>query len=122
VTPTLTDQVVILTGHLAGDVQAHLAGEDEETSRRFGWWQERSTEETVLAAYREWAAQWQSGGPTRAFAARDAVTGHLVGGCELRIQADGSGQVRTGLMQVSVARATPCGHCGCCATTRPRSA
>jgi len=58
--PTLTDQVVILTGHRAEDVQAHLAGEDEETARRFGWWPERSTEEGVLAACRQWAAEWQS--------------------------------------------------------------
>lgn len=84
---------MLLTGHRAEDIQRHLAGEDEETARRFGWWPEHSTEQTVRAAYERWAAQWQSAGTTCAFAAREAGSGLLVGGCELRIQADGSGQV-----------------------------
>jgi RimJ/RimL family protein N-acetyltransferase len=92
-TPQFTDQVVLLTGHRPADVQRHLDGEDAETARRFGWWPGRSTEQTVVAAYQLWAAQWRSGGPTRAFATRQAETGLLVGGCELRIQPDGSGQV-----------------------------
>jgi RimJ/RimL family protein N-acetyltransferase len=91
--PVFSDGVVTLNGHRGGDIAAHLAGEDEETARRFGWWPQRSTEATVSAAFARWAADWESGGPTRAFAARAAATGRLVGGCELRIQPDGNGHV-----------------------------
>lgn len=49
--PTLTDGVVVLTGHTSADVARHLSGEDEETARRFGWWPRHSTEQTVLDAY-----------------------------------------------------------------------
>jgi RimJ/RimL family protein N-acetyltransferase len=91
--PALHGNGVILTGHRPEDVAAHLAGEDEETALRFGWWPERSTAESVLSAYRTWAAQWREGGPTRAFAVRDAATGGLVGGCELRLRPGGPGEV-----------------------------
>jgi RimJ/RimL family protein N-acetyltransferase len=84
---------VILSGHRAAEAAAHAAGEDEETARRFGWWPERSTAQTVLSAYEDWAAQWRAGGPTHAFAVRDAATGELVGGCELRVQPAGVGEV-----------------------------
>jgi len=83
----------VLNAHTAADVGRHLAGEDEETARRFGWWPRHSTERNVLDAYEDWARQWSQGGATRAFATRDAATGLLVGGCELRIKPDGSGQV-----------------------------
>lgn len=89
----LTDGVIVLTGHTTADVGRHLAGEDEETARRFGWWPRQGTERTVLDAYERWARQWREGGSTRAFATRDAMTGLLVGGCELRIQPDRSGEV-----------------------------
>ncbi|MBO0776990.1 MAG: GNAT family N-acetyltransferase [Actinobacteria bacterium] len=91
--PVFSDGVVILNGYCDGDIAAHLAGEDEETARRFGWWPRRSTEATVAAAFARWAADWESGGLTRAFAVRAAATGCLVGGCELRIQPGGSGHV-----------------------------
>jgi RimJ/RimL family protein N-acetyltransferase len=91
--PTLTDGVIVLNGHTPADVGRHLAGEDEETARRFGWWPHRSTERTVLAAYEEWTCQWRDGGATRAFATRHAGAGLLVGGCEIRIRTDGSGEV-----------------------------
>jgi hypothetical protein len=42
-TPRLTDGVVILDAHTMADVEAHLAGEDEEQALRFGWYPERST-------------------------------------------------------------------------------
>jgi len=71
----------------------HAAGEDDETARRFGWWPAQSTEETVRAAYATWARNWQDDGPVRAFAARDPESGALVGGCELRIGPDGTGEV-----------------------------
>lgn len=91
--PVFSDGVVTLDGYRDADIAAHLAGEDDETARRFGWWPRRSTEATVSAAFTRWAANWESGGPARAFAARAAATGCLVGGCELRIQPDGSGHV-----------------------------
>jgi RimJ/RimL family protein N-acetyltransferase len=86
--PVLTDGVVRLDAHHAEDVDAHVAGEDEETAKRFGWWPERSTPRTVLAAYLDWSDEWVSGGPRRAFAVRSATDGRLVGGCELRVQPD----------------------------------
>jgi RimJ/RimL family protein N-acetyltransferase len=91
--PTLRGDAVILTGHKPEEAAAHAAGEDEETARRFGWWPQRSTEQDVLAAYERWAAQWREGGPRRAFATRDATIGALVGGCELRINPAGAGEV-----------------------------
>lgn len=81
----LTDGVVILTAYTVADIAAHLAGEDEETARRFGWWPEASTSATVRDAFTRWAHDWETGGPTRTFAARQAAGGQLVGGCELRL-------------------------------------
>lgn len=83
--PRLTDDVIVLDGFTLDDVDAHLAGEDEEHARRFGWYPARSTPQTVRAAVLRWRREWKSGGTTRAFATRDAATGELVGGCELRL-------------------------------------
>lgn len=84
---------MLLDGHTSADVFVHLAGEDEETARRFGWWPRQSTEATVRAVYDRWALEWRSGGHTRTFAVREPASGRLVGGCELRLQDDGSGQI-----------------------------
>jgi RimJ/RimL family protein N-acetyltransferase len=91
--PELHNDGIILNAHNDSEVAAHLAGEDEETARRFGWWPAYSTEETVRAAYANWARNWQEDGPVRAFAARDPGSGALVGNCELRIGPDGTGEV-----------------------------
>ena len=91
--PELRSESILLNAHADEEAEAHAAGEDEETARRFGWWPARSTEETVRAAYANWAANWRDDGPTRAFAARDPEAGVLVGGCELRIGPDGTGEV-----------------------------
>lgn len=91
--PTLHGEGVTLDAHRAEDAIAHVAGEDEETARRFGWWPQRSTVDGVLATYQDWAAQWRTDGPTRTFAVRNAATGELVGGCELRIRPDGAADV-----------------------------
>ncbi|MGI8529366.1 MAG: GNAT family N-acetyltransferase [Geodermatophilaceae bacterium] len=91
--PVFGDGVVLLTAHELGDIPDHVAGEDEETARRFGWWPRSSTAADVQAAYAGWAEQWAVDGPTRAFAVREASGQRLVGGCELRLQADGSGHV-----------------------------
>ena len=91
--PELRSDRILLNAHTDDDAAAHVAGEDEETARRFGWWPARSTEETVGAAYVNWARSWRDDGPTRTFAARDPETGALVGGCELRIRPNGTAEV-----------------------------
>jgi RimJ/RimL family protein N-acetyltransferase len=88
--PRLADETVVLDAFTSKDVDAHLAGEDDEHARRFGWYPERSTEATVRAAFERWAQGWHSGGPTRALAVRKRDGGELVGGCEIRT---GEGQV-----------------------------
>ena len=93
VVPTLSDGVIILTGYTDDDIADHLAGEDEETARRFGWWPQKSTEDGVRDAFRRWSDSWQTAGPIRTFATRDAATSQLLGGCELRLQPDGSAHV-----------------------------
>src|SRR5271156_4643835 len=91
--PELRNDGIVLNAHNNSEVAAHVAGEDEETARRFGWWPAYSTEQTVQAAYANWARNWQDDGPVRAFAARDPGSGALVGGCELRIGPDATGEV-----------------------------
>jgi RimJ/RimL family protein N-acetyltransferase len=93
VIPALHDDVVIMNQYTDDDIPAHLAGEDEETARRFGWWPKTSTPATVRDAFARWAHDWETGGSTRVFAAREQATGRLLGGCELRIQPDGSAHV-----------------------------
>jgi RimJ/RimL family protein N-acetyltransferase len=87
--PRLDDGVVALDAHTLADVAAHVAGEDPEQARRFGWHPKRSTPETATAAIEAWQAQWAAGGPQRAFAVRELPGGALAGGCELRLQSDG---------------------------------
>jgi RimJ/RimL family protein N-acetyltransferase len=82
--PTLTDGFVVLDQYTLDDVEAHLAGEDDEHARRFGWYPNRSTPETVQATIIRWQEHWKTGGPVRAFAIRSAETRGLVGGCEAR--------------------------------------
>jgi RimJ/RimL family protein N-acetyltransferase len=91
--PALHDGVVALSRHTDDDIPAHLAGEDEETARRFGWWPKTSTRETVRDAFARWARDWETGGPVRAFATREQSTGRLVGGCELHIKPGGPANV-----------------------------
>lgn len=73
--PRYLDEVIVLTGYDTDDVGAHLAGEDEETARRFGWWPKSSTPEGVLASFEEWAKDWQGDGPTRTFAVKQTLVG-----------------------------------------------
>jgi len=87
--PTLSDGVVVLDGFTLDDVAAHLAGEDEETARRFDWYPARSTAETVRKAILGWRDDWETGADRRAFAVREAATGALVGGCEIRVKDSG---------------------------------
>jgi ribosomal-protein-alanine N-acetyltransferase len=91
--PELRGDRILLNAHTDDDAAAHVAGEDEETARRFGWWPAQSTEQGVRAAYADWARDWHNDGPRRTFAARDPGTGALVGGCELRIRPGGEAEV-----------------------------
>lgn len=86
--PRLTDGTIELDGHTLADTEAHLAGEDEEQARRFGWHPARSTPESVRQAIETWQAEWKSGGARRTFAVREVQTGSLAGGCELRLRDD----------------------------------
>jgi RimJ/RimL family protein N-acetyltransferase len=87
--PRLTDGTVRLDELTPDDVAAHVAGEDEEQARRFGWYPQRSTEETARRAIVEWQEAWRTGGRTRTFAVRDEATGALAGGCQVRLRDDG---------------------------------
>jgi RimJ/RimL family protein N-acetyltransferase len=84
--PTLADGVVILNAFTPADIRAQVEGEDEEQARRFGWYPERSTEETARTAFEQWERDWADSGATRAFAVRDAETGRLIGGCQVRLR------------------------------------
>jgi len=79
----LTDGFVLLDGYTLDDVDAHVAGEDDEQARRFGWFPKRSTPEGVRAWFLARQVDWRAGGPRLAWAARDATTLTLVGGCEV---------------------------------------
>jgi RimJ/RimL family protein N-acetyltransferase len=84
--PTLTDGIIVLNGFTLDDVEEHLAGEDDEQARRFGWYPKRSTEQTVRAAITRWTDEWRSGGRRLAWASRDAESGRMVGGVEIRLE------------------------------------
>lgn len=86
--PTLTDGVIVLNSFTDDDIDAHLAGEDEEHARRFGWFPARSTRETVATAVRRWRTSWDGDRSVVAFAAR--IDGDLAGGCEVRRRDDGA--------------------------------
>jgi RimJ/RimL family protein N-acetyltransferase len=89
IAPLLEDGVIALDAHTLSDVTAHVAGEDAEQARRFGWHPKRSTLETATAAIEAWQAQWAAGGPRRALAIRELPGRALAGGCELRLEGDG---------------------------------
>ena len=62
-------------------------------ARRFGWYPRRSTLDGVRAFIREGQRQRREGGPRRTLAIRTGDTRTLVGGCETRLQPDGSAEV-----------------------------
>jgi RimJ/RimL family protein N-acetyltransferase len=91
VLPALHDDLIVLTGCPGQDTPAYLNGAGAEPAHRFG--RPPKTTATVGDAFARWADEWETGGSTRAFAAREQVTGRLLGGCELRIQPRASAQV-----------------------------
>src|SRR4051794_9826676 len=90
ITPALSDGVIRLNGFQLDDISEHLAGEDEEQARRFGWFPARSSEATVRAAIERWQHEWLVGGDRLAWAARELDSGALVGGCEIQRREDAS--------------------------------
>jgi RimJ/RimL family protein N-acetyltransferase len=84
--PRLTDGVVVLDAYTDNDLDVHVAGEDEEHARRFGWHPKRSTRENVRSAFARWTQDWELGGPSRTFAVRASKSGELVGGVQLRVR------------------------------------
>ena len=65
-------------------METHLAGEDEEQARRFGWWPTKSGPEEFRVMLAADELSWGRGGPSFRFATR--VSGELVGGCEIRLR------------------------------------
>jgi len=88
--PVISDGTVILDLFQLEDAVSHLAGEDDELERRFGWFPRRSTLVGVRESIARWRQDWAIGGPRRAFALRLVHGGELVGGCELRMREDAS--------------------------------
>jgi RimJ/RimL family protein N-acetyltransferase len=91
--PVMADAAIELDAYSDDDAQAQLAGEDEEHARRFGWYPDRSTVESVAEAIAEWRDDERLRRPRRAFAIRTAGDRVLVGGCEIRIDPDRVGEV-----------------------------
>jgi RimJ/RimL family protein N-acetyltransferase len=91
VLPALHDDLIVLTGYPGQDTPAHLNGAAREPANRFA--RPPKAQATVANGFARWPDEWESGGSTRAFAAREQVTGRLLGGCELRIQPRASAHV-----------------------------
>ena len=91
--PALHDDVIVLTGYNGQDMPGHLIGANGHTAHRFGWRPKTATPAIIGDPFARWADEWETGGSTRAFAAREQDTGRLLGGCELRIQPRGSAHI-----------------------------
>jgi RimJ/RimL family protein N-acetyltransferase len=83
--------VIVLDRLRTDDMEAHLAGEDEEQARRLGWWPKRSGPDQFRAVVAQDELSWRKGGPRFKFAAR--VRGELVGGCEVVVRVPGPASV-----------------------------
>ncbi|MBS1886520.1 MAG: SDR family NAD(P)-dependent oxidoreductase [Actinobacteria bacterium] len=89
--PRLDDGTVVLDAFELADVEAWVAGEDDEQARRFGWYPQRSTAETVSATIAARRRSWDDDGGRYALAVRDRASGELAGGVEIRVGDDGRG-------------------------------
>jgi RimJ/RimL family protein N-acetyltransferase len=88
--PVLSDGVVQLTALELGDVEEHVANEDDETVR---WLTEghRSTVESTVAWVERNLVWWRDGGPRRLFAIRDVASGRLAGMIEANLDSASCG-------------------------------
>jgi RimJ/RimL family protein N-acetyltransferase len=88
VAPELVGTSVLLRGIRDEDVDAWLAGEDDEQVR---WFEapRPARREDVERAIAEWQASWAADGSVRQWAIVDRVTGELAGGVDLRLHGDG---------------------------------
>ena len=91
--PALHDDVIVLTGYTCPDMPAHLIGANGQTAHRFSQQPKAAASAIIDDPFARWADEWDTGGSTRAFVAREQHTGRLLGGCELRIQPRGSAHV-----------------------------
>jgi RimJ/RimL family protein N-acetyltransferase len=91
--PRLSDGLLVLDAFTLRDVAAQVDAEDEEHARRFGWYPKHSTDETVRIAILRWQEEWKSQGRTRTFAAREAHSDELIGGCEIRLRNHGIAEI-----------------------------
>lgn len=91
--PALHDDVIVLTGYTCPDIPAHLIGANGPTAHRFSRRPKTAAPATLGDPFARWADEWETGGSTRAFVAREQGTGRLLGFCELRIQSRGSAHV-----------------------------
>ena len=92
--PALHDDVIVLTGYTCPDIPADLIAANGQPAHRFGRRPRTVAPATIGDPFARWADEWDTGGSTRAFVAREQGTGRLLGGCELRIQPRGSAYVR----------------------------
>jgi RimJ/RimL family protein N-acetyltransferase len=93
VLPALHDDVIVLTGYTCPDMPVHPAEANGQTAHRFGRRPKTAAPATISDPFARWADEWETGGSTRAFVARQRDTGRLLGGCELHIQPRGSARV-----------------------------
>lgn len=91
--PALHDDAIVLTGYTDRDLPAHLGAVNGDAAHRFGRRRVAPAPATLRDPFAKWAHEWETGGGIRAFAAREQVTGRLLGGCELRIQPRASADV-----------------------------
>ncbi len=89
--PTLTDGVVVLRPWRDEDVEAAVAGHDEEIAHWFGWDVDDVTADRHLAAVRRWRAAYDQDRSVVAFVIE--VDGEVVGSIDVRDVGEDTGLV-----------------------------
>ena len=88
--PQLSDGVIFLRPHIAGDAADHLAGEDSEMAKWLSGG--RSTLANVEAFIQRSQESWRSGGQRRPFGVFECATNRLIGFVEANLGMTASGQ------------------------------
>jgi RimJ/RimL family protein N-acetyltransferase/8-oxo-dGTP pyrophosphatase MutT (NUDIX family) len=89
--PTLTDGVVVLRPWRDEDVEAAVAGHDEEMAHWFGWPADGPSHESHRQAVENWRAAYEKGRSVVAFVVEH--DGDLVGSAEVRDRGNGVGRL-----------------------------